>query len=61
MRHTVFMLIMLIAATGCSKPETVAHLDMNTYWYSAASNVAATTTGCRSVMTMSGSSKVKCE
>jgi hypothetical protein len=47
-------------AAGCSNPKPVAQLDMSTYWYSAASTVA-TDARCQSVMTMSGSSKVKCE
>ena len=60
MRMTKYTLLVLVAMTGCSKPETVAKLDMNTYWYSA-SVAAASETHCQSVMTMTGSSKVKCQ
>lgn len=60
MRKTGLYLLVLVAITGCSKPETVAKLDMNTYWYSA-SSAAAADTHCQTLMTMAGGSKVKCQ
>jgi hypothetical protein len=57
---TKYYVLVLVAITGCSKPETVAKLDMNTYWYSA-SAAADLDTHCQTLMTIAGGSKVKCQ